>query len=389
MRKKVAISLLATVALASSLYADAKVGGNIRTIHSAYKNDNTQNNYATAVGVELYYELAKYKGFNTAVAFRTTHDISILSGDDSKRNDELSGQKATYTELTQAYIDYENKDFNFRMGRQIIDTPLADSDDIRMMPNSFRACVANYSSDDFTLTAGHIVSWQGSDAGLDSSWQKTGKDGVSFSGVSYEDKLFDTNLWFYNISNNEEKDIANNAIYFDITGHINIQENISLDISMQYLNETQLNKSGIEANIYGVMSELSYNNLGLMVAYNSSLQQKGKHSFSGYGGGTLFTNMDTMILDEITEDRDAQAMVIALSYEVGDVALSYAYGTFNGDADTTGEKADIVEQDIVVEYIPQDNLTLAFTYILDENKDYSNSEDFNANNLRVSASYDF
>ncbi len=398
MTHSVHISFIATLALSSSLYANANIGqmfqdatikGEVRSLYSAYNNKNTQDIYATAIGTSLQYELAKYKGFNASLAFRTTHDIKVLSANKEHYNNELSGEKKTYTEVTQAYLNYENKNFNLRIGAQIIDTPLADSDDIRMVPNTFKGYIAQYSLENLSFIAGHLDSWQGSDAGLNSGWKKAGKDGVNFGGINYENNLVDTNLWFYNISNDDSKEIANNAIYFDITGHLTIQENTTLNISLQYLKEKELDNSAVEANIYGAMTELTYKNFTFTAAYNKALKQNSKHSFSGYGGGTLFTNMDSMILDEITQDREANAKVISLSYALNNINFIYAYGDFSAKADSQGLKAHIVEQDIVIEYTPNDLLTLSLSYIIDTNKQDSKSEDFNSKNIRAFASFNF
>jgi len=382
------------------MFTDGEVSGNIRTMYSGYSNDNDVNTYATALGGRLKYELAKYNGFNAGVAFTTSHDINFASGDrdKGKRNDELSSSKGSYTELTEAYINYEFKGLNLRAGRQLIDTPLADSDDIRMVPNTFEAYIASYETDGFSLMAGHLEKWQGADAGLDvdSPWVKTGKNGVNFGGVSYSNDFVEANAWYYNISNASASDIANgadengnNAIYVDAIGSYAFSDDLELHAGVQYLKESELDHSNIEANIYGAMAEVVVSGLGINIAYNKSTKEIGKHSFSGYGGGTLFTNMDTMILDEITEDRDAQAVVAGLSYGIGDFNLLYAYGDFKGDADSSGAKAHIVEQDIGMEYTPNDDFTFGAIYVIDDNKEDATSADFNSKNFRVLVSYNF
>ena len=382
------------------MFKDGKVSGNIRSMYSGYNNDNDVNTYATALGGQLKYELAKYKGFNAAAAFTTTHDLGFASGDrdEGKRNDELSSTKGSYTELTEAYINYEFKGLNLRAGRQLIDTPLADSDDIRMVPNTFEAYTASYEVNGFSLMAGHLDKWQGTDAGLDvdDPWVKTGKDGVNFGGVTFSNDYVEANAWYYNISNASLADIANgadangnNAIYVDAVGSYTFSDDLEMHAGAQYLKESELDNSGIEANIYGAMAEVVVGGLGLNIAYNKSTKESGKHSFSGYGGGTLFTSMDTMILDEITEDRDAQAVVGGFVYEISDFNLLYAYGDFKGDADSTGTKAHITEQNIGVEYSPNENLTVGAIYVIDNNKEDATSTDFNDKNFRVLVSYNF
>jgi len=382
------------------MFEDGAVSGNIRSMYSGYNNDNDINTYATAIGGQLQYELAKYKGFNASFAFTTTQDINFASGDrdEGKRNDELSSAKGIYTQLTQAYINYESQDLNIRVGRQLIDTPLADSDDIRMDPNTFEGYIASYEINGFSFMAGHLSKWQGYDAGLDINdpWVKMGKDGVNFGGISFSNDYVKTNVWYYNISNASTSDIANgadangnNAIYVDAIGSYIFNDDLEIHTGLQYLKESELDNSNIQANIYGVMGKVVVNNFTFNVAYNKSAKESGKHSFSGFGGGTLFTNMDTMILDEITEDRDAQAVVTGLAYTISDFNLFYTYGDFKGDADDIGAKAHITEQDIGAEYTANDNFTVSVIYVIDNNKEDVASTYFNDKNLRVLVSYNF
>ncbi len=382
------------------MFKDGTVSGNIRSMYSLYDNDNETDTYATALGGQIKYELAKYKGFNAGFAFRTSQDLSFASGDtdEGKRNDELSSAQGAYTELTQAYIDYGYDKFDFRAGRQLIDTPLADSDDIRMIPNTFEAYVASYENESVFVEAGYLTKWQGEDAGLDSeeAWVKTGKDGVGFAGIAYGSDYLDANVWYYRFSNASKADIANGAdangnesFYIDAIGKYVLEEGVELHGGAQYLKQKELDNSGVEASIYGVMGELVIGGLGLNVAYNKAQKQEGKHSFSGYGGGTLFTNMDAMILDEITHDRDAQAVVAGFVYEWSGFGFLYAYGDFSGEEDASSQKAHIVEQNIGAQYTPNEEFTLGVIYVIDQNKEDGSSSDFNNKNLRVLLSYNF
>ncbi len=379
---------LSVVDSANNMFQDAKISGDIRSIYSSFHNNNDTDTYATAIGMQLKYELAKYKGFNAGVAFTTANDINFLSGNrnEGKRNEALSGAKGSYTELTQAYINYEFQGLNLRVGRQLIDTPLADSDDIRMIPNTFEAYIATYDIDGFSFMIGHLNRWQGSDAGLDNHWVKTGKNGTNFAGVTYSNNFVETNLWYYNITGAEN---GNNALYADATLKHTFHDDLKLNISVQYLNENEVDKSGIKANIYGAMVEVETHGFDFTLAYNKSSKESSKTTFSGFGGGTLFTSMDTMILDEITTDRNARAIVAGISYTLNDFTLSYAYGDFKGDADSTGTKAHIVEQDIGFEYSYNENLSISANYIIDDNKEDATSTDFNDKNFRVLVSYKF
>jgi len=391
MKKVIQFSFITAMVLASSSYANetakelGKTSGELRFLSSGYNNDNATNTYATAVGMQLKYELNQYKGFGGGVAFQTSHDINFATGDGAKQNDELSGQKGSYTELTQAYVEYNYQKLNLRFGRQIIDTPLADSDDIRMIFDTFEAYIASYEMDKFSFMGGYLRKWQGVDASLDNHWVKTGKDGTFFGGVTFTNDYVEANGWIYNISKGTD---ANTAFYVDVIGNYTYND-IIFHTGMQYLGESEEDDSGVKASIFGVMGEASFNQFTFNLAYNQSSKEKGKHSFRGFGGGSLFTNMDTMILDEITEDRDADAIMVGLAYEMDQFHFSYSYGDFNGDKNSAGKKAHIVEHDLGVEYTLNDALTMNLSYIIDDNKEDTNSADFNDKNIRFFTSYSF
>ena len=388
-------SILATLSFGSEvknvdnfkdIFSSAKIDGKFRTMYSGIYSDDTQNNYATASGLSLKYTTSKYKGFNGSVEFVTTRDIDILSGDDEERNVNLSSSKQNYTQLSNAYIDYKYNNLKLKIGRQNVDTPLADSDDIRMVANSFMGYVASYKESDFNFIGGVLTHWQGSDASLENGWVEIGDNGVVFGATAYEHNNIEASLWFYNIS--KGVDIASNSIYTDVATHLNLK-NVELTLGAQYLMQKELDNSGVEAKIYGVTSEFSSEGLTLSLAYNASSKQNNKQSLSGFGGGTLYTNMDSMILDAITKDRDSSAFVVALSYALDNYEFSYAYGDFDGDKNSAGAKEHIVEQDITLSYAYDDNLNILATYTIDDDKEDSGSNDGDWTNARVLVSYNF
>jgi len=369
------------------MFSDGKVSGQLRSVYAGYEQlkFGETDTYATALGGGLKYELASLYGFNGAVAFKTSQDLDFATGDKkkAKHNPELSSSKGNYTELSEAYINYTYKDFNFRAGRQVLDTPLADSDDVRMISNTFEAYVITYELNNFSFMAGNLQKWQGTDAGLDDGWVDAGDTGTTFGGISYDDKIIEFNAWYYNVTK------LTNAFYTDLGLNYQFNDDFSLHGGVQYLNEGELDNSGVKADIYGVMAEFVAYDLGFNIAYNSSSKQTAKESFSGFGGGSLFTSMDTMILDGITADRDASSVVAGLSYAIGDFNLLYAYGDFKGDADSTGVKEHIIEQDMGFEYNLNDEFVVSAIYVMEEDKENSAKTDSDWNRAQVMLNYNF
>jgi hypothetical protein len=386
---KVETKEVSTVEKFKAMFSEGKVTGQLRMVAAGYdlQERGKSDNYAAAAGGMLKYELAELNGFNAGAAFTTSQDIDFMTGDKNhaKHNPELSSSAGAYTELTEVYVNYKNSGLNIRLGRQLLDTPLADSDDIRMVPNTFEAYVASYNVSDFTLMAGNIQSWQGADTGLDDGWVNTGERGVSFGGVSYSNTL-EVSAWYYDISKEGE---ATNAAYLDFGVDYAFNDDLTLYASMQYLSEIEVNNSGVEADIYGVLIEGVAYGIGINIAYNQASAKDGKRSFSGIGGGTMYTSMDTMIIDEITEDRDANALVLGLVYSISDWNFLYAHGSFVGEANSLGEKAHIVEQDMGFEYDVNDEFVIAAIYVIQEDLETSAKTANDWSRAQLMVKYDF
>jgi len=320
--------------------------------------------YATALGGTLKYELASLYGFNAGVALTTSYDIGFATGDkgNGKQNAELSSTKGNYTQFSELYLNYKNDGLNIRAGRQLIDTPLADSDDIRMVHNTFEAYIADYELGNIDFIAGKLQRWQGYDAGLDLKWQNTGENGTWMFATTYSDKTITASAWYYDITKSVD------ALYTDIDAHYAFNKNTELHSAFQYLHENEKNNSGYAASIYGAMSELSLYDFNFGIAYNKSSKKAGKQSFSGFGGGTMFTSMDTMIIDNIAQDRDAHAVVLGIIYSLAEWKFLYTHGDFYGDADSSNVKEHIREHDIGFEYTLNEQFALACIYVKEDDR---------------------
>jgi hypothetical protein len=387
-----------------TFFTQGRVGGQLELMYSGYRergsNATGANPYSTAIGGQLQYETGHWHGFGLGVEFTTVHEIAPLSGESGKgeRAVMLVSPQGSYTQLSQAYLEYLNQGFIFRAGRQVIETPLADSDDIRIVNNTFEAYTASYKTETLSWMGGFISRWQGTDAGmLDKAWQKTGKNGTWFTGITYIEDRIHLGAWYYDISETEPGNvmgtgIGNSSTYIDGTVHALANDAFSFDISTQYLHQSEKENSGTKADIYGMMLEAEVSDFGFMAAYNKRVADDDKTSFSGFGGGTLFTNMDNMIIDTII-GGDVDAYVLGASYRVGEVTVSYAYGNFQRDATAVLPKENIVEHNVVAAYAYSDHLTLSAFVTVNENKEdtgtnaINNSGDFT--NLRISASYNF
>jgi hypothetical protein len=133
-----------------------------------YVDRTYNNNYATGnrnslnVGGYVGYTTPDFSGLKFTVAAYGTYGFEIH--DDSAEvltnsyDPSLYGRDGeNYIFLGQAYLDYTNGKTNLKIGRQKLDTPMAGSDDARMLPNLFEAAViSNTSLENTTLIAAHV-----------------------------------------------------------------------------------------------------------------------------------------------------------------------------------------------------------------------------------------
>lgn len=358
------------------MFLEAKVSGQLKALYASYDYRSMQDTYATAIGAMIKYELGEFKGLNAAVSVFTSHDIGFATGEGNSQNPYISSSKGYYTELGEAYINYKYENLTMCLGRQVIDTPLADSDEIYMNKNSFEAYLLTYELNGFEFMTGVLNSWHGSDADLNAGWISTGVDGTNLIGVHYDETL-ELELWFYNITGLTDASYLESGFVYDLN------DDCTLHIMLQYLDQKELDNSGVEAKIYGALLEVVIYGIGFNVAYDKALSETAKRSFSGFGGGTLFTNMDTIVLDVITENEDAEALVFSLTYETELFGFLYANGNF------TNSLSHIKEQDITIEYHADDEILLACIYVKQEDLRSTSKTDFDWDRFQLIINYTF
>ena len=170
MKKTVALSIAAISAVASlnaaenlsTMFSEGKASGQIRAfaISRALSGTSDYTRTANAVGGHLKFETADYEGLSFGAAFYTTNGIFNKDDKTSVEFDPtlLGVNNSSYSLLGEAYLQYVRGNTTLKLGRQKLDTPLAGSDDARMLPNLFEAYLAiNKDLPDTTIIAGHVT----------------------------------------------------------------------------------------------------------------------------------------------------------------------------------------------------------------------------------------
>jgi imipenem/basic amino acid-specific outer membrane pore len=148
----------------SSMFTEGKTSGQIRefsisrSIDVSVGTDYTRS--ANVIGGYLKFETADFKGLGFGAAFYTTNGFSNNNDKTSSHFDPtlLGKDNKSYSMVGEAYLQYKNGNTTFKAGRQKLDTPMAGSDDARMLPNLFEAYVlSNTDIADTTLIAAHVT----------------------------------------------------------------------------------------------------------------------------------------------------------------------------------------------------------------------------------------
>ncbi|WP_028584739.1 OprD family outer membrane porin [Desulfogranum mediterraneum] len=364
------------------------------------EEDGAKSTYDLALGGQLKFETAALHGLSLGAAFYTSH--SIIQPDDENFNDELSSPAQHYDLLAEAYINGGWEDFNIRVGRQLIDTPFADSDDIRMTPHTFEAAVADYAYNDFSVTGGYLSTWQGVDAGYhndaDFDDMVAGSDGTWMLGGSYGSDLFEAGLWFYSVT-----DVVD-VFYADIVAPITLGEDITLTLGLQAVvqsDNTNLQTSGeigsrVEGNLYGAMAELSVIGITAGIAYDHASVDEGEALFGGWGGGPFFTNIDTLVANEFAAGQDADSYTLSLGYDFSDIgveglSLGYTFGHYEGGTDPMDNTADaeVDEHNLYVEYEITEAWSVDAVYVVSDDKENDAATEWDYNRAQVRVNFTF
>jgi imipenem/basic amino acid-specific outer membrane pore len=346
MKKIAVMSMAAVVALSANsidkAFVAGKASGVIRTAYVDQDNVVGTDTHGTSIGGILKYETADWNGLKLRVGAYVSQKLHAASGDAEKNelNSDLSDINGkSYAYVGEAYLDYTMDDLNLRVGRQQIDTPFADTDDIRMHPNTFEAAIATYSGiKGTTLVGGYVTRWAGYDSEDTVSkdkFKKLGGDesnGVAVVGIVNESvENLALQGWYYNI------DEVSDAIYADATYTIPFSETMGFELSGQYGHFSEEKASGMDGSVYGIGAALNISALKLGAAYNKASNDDGKSVSNGFGGGPYMTSMEEWTIDGM---NDVKAYQIRAELDLANAGLeglilTALYGNFKSDTDGT------------------------------------------------------
>lgn len=394
MMKTAMMMSIATVVIVNASSIDeaflaGKASGQIRAAYITNEVDAGGDDYATALGGILKYETGGWNDIKLGVAAYISQKMDFASGENANANFELFDVKGkSYAYVGEAYVEYDANDLTVRVGRQLLDTPFADTDDIRMHPNTFEAAIATYSGiDKTTLVGGYVTRWAGYDSGDDKATFKKldpkGDGAVILGAVNESIENLAIQGWYYGVDN-----VADMG-YVDATYTIPFSETIGLKLSAQYGHFNEKNKSTVDGNVYGIAGVFNVGPLTVGAAYNASNNDNGKTTPIGFGGGAYMTSMEEWTIEAMS---DVKAYQLNAEVDLGDaglegVTLSALYGNFKSNTDGT----KITELDLIAALQLSEAISgdISYATIEDKNNNADGGADAGYDRFLVRLNYNF
>jgi len=321
--------------------------GNLRVGAITAKDSAGVDTDGSAIGGKFGYLSPNFAGLSAGATVYATQELF-----DNEDMGFFDSEFGSYAILGEAFVQAMFGNTTIKGGRFELDTPHADTDDIRMIPNTFQGgYVTNSDLSDTTLMAGYLSKWAGVDTSQPEDFTNINADeGVKFVGAIYEG-IENTTLqgWYYQAKDNV------NLTYLDA-----VYGNDSFEVGVQYgsqKNDTPGATGDLTSDVFGLMSSVSISDFILSAAYNDV---NGTVT-NGFGGGPFFTSAD-----DHTIDGTLNQSAVAIGAEYGGIE-GLSLGVLNVNFDK-GED----EIDYYAVYEVNDSLSFELIHA-DMNKDGNNT----------------
>lgn len=384
MKKITKLSLVAILALSSSLSADtlveafanAKVKGEIKAqFFEVEPLTDGKRDSILAVGGNLNIVTDSYYGFTAGATFQTSHIIDI---DTEGTNNFKDTMDASGSVMSESYLMYTLAKTRIKIGRQYIGTPLVAGSSSRMIKQSFEAATL-YNTDipNTTLVASYVGKYQ----------NRT--DGAGSPG---EFKKFEDGAYTIYAKNTSVKNLILKGQYLDVKGamsgidkdatYLDAEYKIGgATVSAQYFNTTNGSEDGSMLGFKATGNIGSFNLTGLYTTTGSD----GKvYNGVGSGADASFTALP-LHGGSVTYTKDTDTTVGVVATNIVGVTLVGYYGQVNtDDASLPYEKIDAVGG--IVQYAFNKNFS---TKVMYESADFNENALEDDNIFRIYTSYKF
>lgn len=265
--------------------------------------------HTTVIAGEIHYETPSWNYLSATIAPYFSQKIGGLSGKGEDLNEDLlSSKHGSFVYLGEAYLTYAPNLWNIRIGRQALETPMANADNPRLHRNTHEGVYATYSGiESTTLNGGYLTRWAGYgtpgdftrfhrfDADENSGGES---DGMVVIGVeSQPTEELGVKGWYFGIDNIADIYTA------DAEYRIVLSEESALTLYGQYVEYHERESSGYAGEVAGVAIEIAHGGNSLYVAYNHGNTDAGKQILAPYGRGPFLVDLEEFTIQGMERPR--------------------------------------------------------------------------------------
>jgi len=360
----------------------AHAKGQLRAGYIRLSENNTPSKTAYSVAGHYHINSKRWHGLKLETALYTVLNLKPHQSPLTLHNDFFDDQGNSFLLFSKLFINGKWGETELSLGRQAMEIPHVDSDDIHMMANFFETySISNTDITNLTLNAGYINKMAGwGNEGDASRFIDIGYtlgvgesiDGLYYSSAVYEGlKNTSLNLWHYHYP-----DIAN-ILYAEVGYRYHPSKHSTLTLGAQYDSAKETGSSLLgkqDSHTYGVSLKAEFPTKGLTIltAYNKEKGETGATTLS-LGSDPFFSSLEELSIDSL--ETTGQGWMFGSSYDfkhfnLPNLKLGIAYGSFTASDKTL---YDATELDAVIRYSLND--TLFITAIFSEVKLKTNPQD--------------
>jgi len=323
------------------------------------EHSGAQKCTATAMGGFFGGRTPEYAGFGAAGRLYVSQGFSLLnpSGDAAIHTVPYDG-KESFAYVGEAELIYRQERIEVRAGRIKPETPYADADDNRMVPNTFEGASLRYGYDAHTaVSLLYLTRWAGTDSMGENGNQSQfkvftpGSKGMAAFGADYTPDATQTlRAWYYHA------DRLYQLLYLEASGrHAFERWQLAWGVQGTWIEE--LDASGIGGSVVGATAALSAGEFYATGAYNYADVTRGHHITDGFGGGPYYTSLDESTVAAASEMRpgyDVSVWRLGLGADLSWWKHTEEEGlhleVFYGQYDLIRTNVSVAETDLIVRF---------------------------------------
>ncbi len=292
-----AAALLGPAAAWCDVSSDGALGLGLRLGYTHTEDNAGSDAESLSVGAQLEGRTAVWHHLSVGAALYATAPLGDLDDDELFLDSSGGPDGSGYAVVGQLWLQADLPFGSLRAGRQALETPFADSDDIGMIPNTFEAVVLESApAQGLWVTAGHLRRWAGVDSSKERFDRINGDHGASFVGLSYPVLKGEVQGWYY-----YQKGGSDIAYVEAVT---ELHEKVQLALQWTHQRDRVADQ---QAMAWGAGLSWELGDFTLSGDFNKVF---GTGSvINGYGGGPYFTSAEQNTIDGVSRIRALAAGV--------------------------------------------------------------------------------